>query len=54
MALDIAVRDMVLVVFPSTETEPTGRAIHVQSFLVAPTRPGRALQAMSDARLRLG
>ncbi len=54
MALDVAVREMVLVVFPATETEPKGRAIHVQSFLVAPSRPGRALQAMADARLPLG
>ncbi len=54
MALDIAVREMVLAVFPATEVDPKGRAIHVQSFLVAPSRPGRALQAMSDARLPLG
>ncbi len=54
MALDIAVREMVLVVLPSTETDPKGRAIHVQSFLIAPSRPGRALQAMADARLPLG
>jgi hypothetical protein len=49
VALDIAVRDMVLAVFAPTRTQPKGRAIHVQSFLVAPSRPGRALHAMEAA-----
>ncbi len=47
-ALDIAVRDSVVAVFPSSREHPKGRAIHVRSFLVAPTRPGRALQAMAE------
>jgi hypothetical protein len=51
VALDIAVREMVLAVFAPTRTQPKGRAIHVQSFLVAPSRPGRALQALSAAGL---
>ena len=50
-ALEIAVREMVLAVFAATPSEPKGRAIHLQSFLVAPTRPGRALTAMADAKL---
>jgi hypothetical protein len=50
-AIDLATRDMVLVVFPSSREHPKGRAIHVQSFLVAPSRPGRALQAMAAAGL---
>ena len=53
-ALDVAVHDMVLAVFPATETDPKGRAIHVQSFLVAPSRPGRALQALAAAKLPVG
>jgi hypothetical protein len=53
-AIEVSVRDMVMAVFRSTREQPTGRAIHVQSFLVAPTRPGRALQAMSDAKLPVG
>lgn len=50
-ALEIAVREMVLAVFAPTPQQPKGRAIHLQSFLVAPTRPGRALTAMADAKL---
>jgi hypothetical protein len=50
-ALEVAVREMVLAVFAATPNEPKGRAIHLQSFLVAPTRPGRALTAMADAKL---
>lgn len=50
-ALDIAVKDMVLAVFPASKREPKGRAIHVQSFLVAPARPGRALTALADSKL---
>ncbi len=51
VTLDIAVREMVLAVFAPTRTQPKGRAIHVQSFLVAPSRPGRALQALAAAGL---
>ena len=50
-ALDIAVKDMVLAVFPASKREPKGRAIHLQSFLVAPARPGRALAAIADSKL---
>lgn len=53
-AIDVAVREMVLVVFPTTREQPRGRALHVQSFLVAPTRPGRVLQAMAEAGLPVG
>jgi hypothetical protein len=34
-------------VFPSSKEHPTGRAIHMQSFLVSPTRPGRAIHAIT-------
>lgn len=50
-ALEITVREMVLAVFAPTPDQPKGRAIHVQSFLVAPSRPGRALTAMADSKL---
>jgi len=46
-AVEITVRDTVLAVFPSSKEHPTGRAIHMQSFLVSPTRPGRAIQAIT-------
>jgi subtilisin family serine protease len=49
VALDIAVREMVLAVFAANRAQPKGKAIHVQSFLVAPTRPGRAMHAMAAA-----
>jgi len=54
VAVEIVVRDMVTALFPATREHPRGRAIHVQSFLVCPARPGRALQAMADANLRVG
>jgi hypothetical protein len=44
-ALDIAVKDSVKVAFAATRRNDVGRAIHARSFLVAPTRPGRALAA---------
>jgi hypothetical protein len=50
-ALEIAVREMVLAVFAPTPDQPKGRAIHLQSFLVAPSRPGRALTAMAESKL---
>jgi subtilisin family serine protease len=49
VALDIAVHEMVLAVFAANRTQPKGKALHVQSFLVAPTRPGRALHALTSA-----
>jgi hypothetical protein len=47
-ALDIAMRESLKVAFAATRTQPE-RAIHALSFLVAPTRPGRALR-QADAR----
>jgi hypothetical protein len=47
-AVEVVVRDAVLAVFPSTKEHPTGRAIHMHSFLVSPTRPGRAIRAITD------
>jgi hypothetical protein len=46
-AVEITVRETVLAVFPSSKEHPTGRAIHVQSFLISPTRPGRAIRAIT-------
>lgn len=45
-ALEVTVGEMVLAVLAATTQHPKGRALHVQSFLVAPSRPGRALQAV--------
>ena len=41
--VEIAVRDMMTITFAPTRRDQSGRAIHAGAFLVAPTRPGRAL-----------
>lgn len=53
-AIEITVGEMVLTVLAGTSKEPKGKALHVQSFLIAPTRPGRALNAMAAANLPTG
>lgn len=53
-ALEIAVRDMVLAVLAPTPAEPKGKALHVQSLLIAPSRPGRVLQAVAAAKVPVG
>ncbi|MEO5723358.1 MAG: hypothetical protein ABIQ39_11600 [Ilumatobacteraceae bacterium] len=50
-AIDVAVRETVKVAFATTRAKTEGRAIHARSFLVAPTRPGRALKCAADSRL---
>ena len=52
--VEVVLRDMALAVFPATAEHPQGRAIHVQSYLVAPSRPGAALRAMAEARFPVG
>jgi hypothetical protein len=44
-ALEVATTESVTVVFAFTPSEPNGRAIHLRSFLIAPSRPGAALLA---------
>lgn len=53
-AVEITVGEMVLALFPATAEQPKGRALHVQSFLVAPSRPGRALRALADGKVPVG
>ena len=53
-ALEVVVHDMELVVLAPTIAEPKGRALHVQSLLVAPSRPGRALRALAAAKVPVG
>ena len=50
-ALEITVREMVQVTFAGTAKNPKGSAIHAQAFLIAPSRPGRALQAFADRKI---
>ena len=45
-AVEIATTESVTAVFAFTPAEPNGRAIHLRSFLIAPSRPGRALRAV--------
>jgi len=53
-ALEIVLRDMELVVLAGSAKEPKGKALHVQSILVAPSRPGRALIALSEGKIPVG
>ncbi|HRB05169.1 MAG TPA: hypothetical protein PLP26_17470, partial [Ilumatobacteraceae bacterium] len=50
-ALEIVLREMELVVLAATVAEPKGKALHVQSILVAPSRPGRALNALAEGKI---
>jgi len=45
-ALEVRTTESVTVVFAFTPSEPDGRAIHLRSFLIAPSRPGRALRSV--------
>jgi hypothetical protein len=44
-AIEVATTESVTTVFAFTPAEPNGKAIHLRSFLVAPSRPGRVLYA---------
>ncbi len=46
-AVEISTTESVTTVFAFTPAEPNGKAIHLRSFLIAPSRPGRALQSAS-------
>lgn len=53
-ALEVSVRDMELVALRPLPDRPQGGAVHVQSFLVAPSRPGRALRTVAGRGLPTG
>lgn len=53
-AVELTVREMVLAVLAATPAQPKGKALHVQSLLVAPSRPGRALRALATAKVPVG
>jgi hypothetical protein len=44
-AVEISVRSMITALLVPTKTKPKGTALHVKSFIVAPTRPGAVLRA---------
>ncbi len=50
-AVEISVRQPATIVFAPTRDTPNGRAIHATAMLVAPSRPGRALEAARTRRL---
>lgn len=50
-AVEVTTAETVTTVFAFTPKEPNGRAIHMTSFLVSPTRPGAALRAAGDRGL---
>ncbi len=54
VAVEIVLREMDTVVKVGSKDKPTGVALHVQSVLVSPTRPGRALAAAANRKLPVG
>lgn len=44
-AIEVATTESVTAVFAFTPADPNGTAIHLRSFLIAPSRPGRALRS---------
>jgi hypothetical protein len=50
-AIEVATTESVTTVFAFTPSEPNGRAIHLRSFLIAPSRPGRALRSSQERGL---
>ena len=50
-ALELTVRELVQITFAATAKVPKGSAIHARAFLIAPSRPGRALQALADRKV---
>ena len=53
-AVEVTVSESTTVVLAGTRSKPGGTALHVLSFLVAPTRPGRLLHAAGERSLAVG
>jgi hypothetical protein len=53
-AIEVAVRSAATVLLAADRLHPRGVAVHATSFLVAPSRPGRALRAAAAHRLPVG
>lgn len=47
-AIEVGLADMETVVLAADRAHPGGRALHVRSMLVSPSRPGRAMRAWVD------
>lgn len=52
-ALELEFHDDVTVVLSATPKNPKGTAIHARAVLVAPSRPGRALMALAERKIRV-
>jgi len=50
-ALEVTATERITAVFAATPQERNGRAIHLNAFLVCPSRPGRALDVAGERRL---
>ena len=53
-AIEIATNESTTVILAGTPKKPGGTALHLRSCLVAPSRPGQALQAAARRRLPVG
>jgi hypothetical protein len=53
-AVEVSLREMSTVVLAPTRQKPNGTALHVRSFLVAPSRPGRFLHAAAEGGFPVG
>lgn len=51
-ALELTLAEPATVVLAATPSHPGGRALHVRSLLVSPTRPGRALVTLTGGERR--
>lgn len=52
--VELRFAELTTVLLPVDRDHPAGRAIHAQSVLVAPSRPGRALRALGERRITVG
>ncbi len=52
--LQVTLKEMTTVLLPPARRKGQPKAIHVRSFLVAPSRPGRALQMIGDRGIAVG
>ncbi|MEX2627437.1 MAG: hypothetical protein WD225_11180 [Ilumatobacteraceae bacterium] len=53
-AVEVRTVGTVTALFPPDRERPTGRAVHLRAFLVAPSRPGRFLTDAAARRLPVG
>jgi hypothetical protein len=51
-AVEVSMHSMLTALLPPSNDKPSGTALHVQSFIVAPTRPGAVLRALTAVRTR--